>query len=233
MLKVFYGTDQIKVRQAAHLAITDLLTPDKEFIRLEADKFTEGMMIEAISSTSLFNPGTVYLVDLPDTNNLFYQEFLGQIEAVSNSSNDFVVILQKLNAEDKRKVSKYTKFVEEYKKLAEKSFNPFSMADALSVRDKKSLWILFQEAKRNGLSAEEIIGTFWWQLKSIRLAAVTKTPEEAGMKDYPYKKAKSALNTFKLPEVEKKSRELLRLYHEGHQGVRDIDLALEEWVLTL
>ena len=53
------------------------------------------------------------------------------------------------------------------------------------------------------------------------------------MKEYLYKKAKSALTTFPLSEVEKKSHELLTLYYEGHQGKRDLDLALEAWVLGL
>lgn len=233
MLQVFYGNDQIKVREKAHLAADSLLSPGKEFLRLEADKYQEGILADVSNSSSLFSSATIYLVDSPDSNDSFYKELLENVESLSESGNDFVIILNTLNAADKKKISKFATVVEEYKKTADSKFNPFSMADALSVRDKRTLWMLLQEAKQNNLSAEEIVGTLWWQLKSIRTAAVTNTAEEAGMKDYPYRKAKSALNTFKLPDVEKKSRDLLKLYHEGHRGVRDIDLALEEWVLSL
>jgi hypothetical protein len=107
------------------------------------------------------------------------------------------------------------------------------MSDALAVKDKRSLWLLLQEAKAGGMSAEEIVGILSWQLKSIRLAAMTKNFTEAGMKEYPYKKAKSALNIFKIEEVEQKAHDLIKLYHAGHRGERDMDLALEEWVLRL
>lgn len=233
MLQVFYGNDQIKVRQQAHLAINISLTEGMELVRLEPDLYEEGMLLNLSSTNALFSIGTVYLVDSPDKDDVFYTEFISNVEALSTSTNLFIILLEDLNAADKKKISKYTGVVEEYKKSAATKFNPFQMADALALKDKRTLWILLQEAKQNSLSVEEIIGTLWWQLKSIRLAAATVSAVEAGMKDYPYRKAKSALNTFRLSEVEQKSRELLKLYHEGHRGKRDLDLALEEWVLRL
>jgi len=41
------------------------------------------------------------------------------------------------------------------------------------------------------------------------------------------------LNKFSSGEVEKLSQSLLELYHDGHAGVRDMDMALEEWVLEI
>lgn len=233
MLRVFYGSDQIKVRQNAHLAIESVLTDDKEFVRLEPDTYEEGLLLSASSAVSLFSTGTVYLIDSPASFSVFYEECLAQLEALSLSSNEFVLILEDIGAVEKKKIAKYAEVLEEYKKGAEAIFSPFKMADALAVRDKRNLWLLFQDAKQHGLPAEEIIGTLWWQLKTIRIAAITKNYSEAGMKEFPYKKAKSALNTFKLNDVERKSRDLLQLYHDGHRGKRDLDLALEEWILSI
>ncbi len=233
MLKVFYGKDGVKARQQAHFAIEAEMTIDKEFVRLEADKYQAGQLLSMSSAASLFSPSSVYLIDFPSASDVFLAEFMDNLEALATSTHLFIVIEEEFLAADKKKISKYAEQLEEYKKEAEGSFNPFKMSDALAVRDKRSLWLLFQEAKANNLSAEEIIGTFWWQLKSMRIAAVTRNAEEAGMKEYPYKKAKSALNTFKLAEVEKSTRALLKLYHDGHRGKRDLDIAIEEWVLSL
>ena len=93
--------------------------------------------------------------------------------------------------------------------------------------------MLLQEANAASLRPEEIIGMLWWQLKALRLAKITRTAEEAGMKEYPYKKAKQSLGLFKDGEVEQLSHSLLELYHDAHQGKRDMDLALEEWVLRV
>ena len=88
-------------------------------------------------------------------------------------------------------------------------------------------------------------GTFGWTstrrdcgyvvvaAKAMRIAAVSSSAVEAGMKEYPFKKAKGALRNFSEGEIELLSKGLLSLYHEGHQGLRDMELALEEWVLTV
>jgi hypothetical protein len=92
---------------------------------------------------------------------------------------------------------------------------------------------LLQDARAAGLREEEIIGMLWGQLKSLRLAAVTSSADEAGMKDFPYNKSKRALNTFAPGEVLTLSQSLLELYHAGHSGQRDMDIALEQWVLCI
>jgi hypothetical protein len=93
--------------------------------------------------------------------------------------------------------------------------------------------VLLNQAQAAGSRPEEIIGILWWQLKALRLAKLTRTPDEAGMKDFPYKKAQQALRNFKEGEVDLLSHSLLELYHDAHQGKRDMSLALEEWVLRV
>jgi DNA polymerase III delta subunit len=233
MLQVFYGTDQIIVRQKAHLAIAEALVDGKDFVRLESDKYETGELLLVSSTASLFSKAAVYLVDTPSANVIFFEDFIQNIEPLATSENIFIVVEEVLLAADKKKLAKHAQRVEEYKKNAEATFSPFKLSDALAVKDKRSLWLLLQEAKAKGLSAEELIGIMSWQLKSIRLAAMTKNYTEAGMKEFPYKKAKSALNIFKLEEVEAKAHDLIKIYHAGHRGERDLDLALEEWVLRL
>ncbi len=233
MLQVYFGSDQIKVRQKAHLAIDDILTQDQEFVRVEADNYISGQLASISKAVSLFSPRAIYLIESPSSEEFFYQDFMESLDDLSNSEHTFIVVEQDLSAADKKSITKFASVVEEYKKSVDAKFNPFAMADALALKDKRTLWLVYQEAKNNGLSAEEIVGTLWWQLKSIRLSAVTKSADEAGMKEFPYKKAKSALRTFSLEDVVKSSRNLLRLYHAGHRGEVDIDIALEEWILSI
>ncbi len=233
MLEVFYGTDGLKARQKAQLSILAKIAPDQEVISLEADKYTPGTLLGVSTTSSLFGSNSIYLVDATDSPSVIFSELIENAEALAGSQNLFVCVVGALLAADKKKVSKHTSLVEEYKKDPEARFNAFQMADALALKDKRSLWLLLQEAKRNNMSAEEIIGTLWWQLKALRLASVTKTAAEAGMKDFPYQKAKKALRNFKEGELELKSRQLLKSYHEGHRGETGLDLALEAWVLTI
>ncbi len=149
------------------------------------------------------------------------------------SPHAFIIIEGPLLADEKRLYQKQATEMFEAKAIARERYNVFTLAESLLKKDKKQLWLQLQEARVAGLSTEEIIGTLWWQLKSLRLAKLTKSAAEAGMKDYPYSKAKRALSVFKEDELEELSASLLAVYHDGHGGVRDIDTALETWVLSL
>ena len=232
MLVVFFGNDQIKVRSEAHKYIDSLLKDDQSVVRIEVDNYQSGQLVNFSASSVLFGLMPIYLVDTLSTSSDYYQELLDNLEILAASKCIFVVIEKDLKANDKKLFAKYTDEIHEFKKgVSPIKFNVFSMAEALANKDKRQLWVLLQEAKRNNLSAEEIIGTLWWQLKTLRLALITKSAEEAGVKDFPYNKAKRALKNFKDGELETLSLQLLKLYHDGHAGKCDIDLALEEWVL--
>ena len=232
MLNVYYGNDLVQARAAALNAVDGFVQNNSARLsKIESTNFAPGMLADMLGATSLFGGTEVYLIDTPSENPDLNVEVLSVLAEMSQSINKFVVIEGTLLAAEKKKYEKHTEAMEEFKKTAETPFNVWAMADALASRDKRSLWVLLQDAKRAGLVAEEIIGTFWWQLKGLRLAKQTKSASEAGMKDFPYNKAKRALSKFKEGEVELLSRSLLTVYHDGHGGVRDIDEGLEEWVL--
>jgi len=233
MLSVYFGNDTVVVRKKA-LAFIDSHTEKGAVLeRIDADSHATGILIDAAQSSSLFGTETVYLIDSPSLNRDFFEDVIEHLEILAESVNHFAVIEGTLLAPEKKKFTKYAQTCEEIKKTGQERFNAFAMADSLAKKDKRMLWVQLQEARRAGLSAEEIIGTLWWQLKSLRLAKVTTTAAEADMKDFPYNKAKRALANFKSNELEDMSSGLLLLYHRGHGGKVDIDIALEKWVLTI
>lgn len=233
MINLFYGTDTIKVRQAALSQASKLAGAEGEVVVIGEESYVAGVISDIAGASSLFGSVTVYVLDTPSSREDYQEEVVGMLEGLQTSNNQFVVIEGGLLAADKKRWSKYASELTEHKAEADARFNTFAMADALAKKDKKSLWILLQEAKLAGQSAEEIIGVLWWQLKALRLAAITKSAAEAGMKDYPYNKAKRALSTFAEGDLERLAKSLLTVYHEGHGGVVDIDLGLEKWCLRL
>jgi DNA polymerase III delta subunit len=233
MLYLFYGNDTVGVREKAHEFIA---TKEKAGViveRIDSDTYTPGILTDVAGSSSLFGSESLYVIDTPSTQKDFSEEVFEHVALLGESANTFVIIEERLLAPEKKKLAKYAEEVVEVKKAAEERFNAFAMADSLAQKNKRMLWVQLQEAVRAGLSSEEIIGTLWWQLKSLRLAAITNSAAEAGMKDFPYNKAKRSLANFRAGELEKLSENLLALYHDGHGGRVDIDLALERWVLTL
>ena len=233
MYTVYYGKDTVAVRDAALKKIEEVRATGAVVTVLDADSYMPGMVRDAVGATSLFGEAQCYVLDTPSADAVYEEEVSDMGEALKESVHTFVVIEGELNAEQKKPYKKYAAEFVEYKAPAAERFNTFVLADSLSRKDKRALWLQLQDATVSGQSAEEIIGVLWWQLKVLRLAAVTKSAEEAGMKAFPYQKAKRALTAFKPGELETLSESLLTVYHDGHAGVRNIDAALEKWVLTL
>lgn len=232
MLHVFFGTNTAQVRQEAFAFLDTLSSEQTEVTKIVSEEFAEGRVLERAQGSGLFEQVEIIILDTPSENELFLSEVLGALSDIQNSTNHFVLIEGSIDAATKKKLTKHAEDMREIK--AEKdTFQIFALTDALLQRDKKTLWLLFMEAKKRGVTNEEIIGILFWQIKILRLAEKTKSAEEAGQKPYPYQKAKRALAKFKEGEVDALSSSLLRLYHEGHGGKKDLDLGLEQWVLSI
>jgi len=230
MLHLYYGSDGITVRKKALEVAQD---KDYPVVRFEAETYVSGALQDISSSLSLFGDITTYIIDTPLSNPIMWEELLAVAHHLHDSKQLYIVVDGVLSASLLKKISPYLDEVASYAKSKETNFNIFLIAEALAMREKKTLWILFTEALRQSISAEELIGILWWQLKSLRVAAVTMSAHEAGMKEYSYNKAKRALKQFTEGELEQLTKSLLSVYHQGHSGEKDIWIGLEEWVLRI
>src|SRR3989338_5311978 len=107
MLQVFYGSDQVKARQQAHLAIDAVLPEGAECLRIEAEAYEPGQLLALGSSVSLFAPSEVYLLESPASNPIFQEDFMDALEVIGESVHTFVVIEgDMLSAEKKKKKKK-------------------------------------------------------------------------------------------------------------------------------
>ena len=233
MYIVLYGTDRGRIRDAATEYVDARLPANGRLTIIEAIDFVSGQVHDALGATSLFGGSEYYILDNPAENSEFSAEVEGALPELAASANTFVILEGPLLAAAKKRYSQHAAEVTEYKAPTQERFNLFSLAEALAAKNKRQLWVRLQLARRQGLRAEELVGILWWQLKSLRLAAVTTSAAEAGMKTFPYNKAKQALGAFAPREVDHLAARLLELYHDGHAGKRDMEIALEEWVLTV
>jgi len=232
MIRIFFGNDQIKIRQQALALVEQRREQGFSFETFDGDNYDVGSVLNAANKTSLFGGLMVYLVDTPSSDKSMYGEVTDHLEILAASPHTFVVIEGVLLADDKKRWGKHAE-LEEIKTTATPRFNTFALADALARRDRKSLWLIWNEARLSGIAPEELVGILWWQFKSLRLAALTNSAEEAGMKDFPYQKAKRALAKYKTGETETLSHSLLDTYHQSRLGGLDMDLAVERWLLRV
>lgn len=233
MYAVFYGSDRKGARDAAAAYIKKNQAPEAATKTILAEEYQPGLVADMLGAQSLFGGSECYILDTPSLDDNFNEEVTSSLPELAESKNTFVIMEGPLLVAAKKQYTEHAAFIEEWSAKKEGDFNLFALADALATKDKRKLWVLLQEARLAGLREEEIVGILWWQLKALRLAKLTKNAAEAGMKDFPYNKAKRALAKFTNGEVDRLSQELLVLYHEGHAGIKAIDLGLEKWALSL
>jgi DNA polymerase III delta subunit len=233
MLHVFSGTDTVAVREKAHELVGEKERKGFSVRVVEGGEYQRGMLASLAGGVPLFGGEELYVLDTLSDDKDALEELEEKAELLATSPHVFVVIEQKLPALLAKVLKKHAETFYEAKREAGRAFNVFSLADALARRDKKTLWVLLMRARAAGLAPEEIAGTLFWQLKSLRLAALTKNATEAGISPFVYMKAKKALSKFKEGDLQTLSRSLVALYHDGHLGKTDLDLALERWVLTI
>lgn len=233
MLIAFYGTDTIRVREKAYDFVHAREEKGIRAVQITSENFSTGVLEDAAGGTSLFGEQQLFVIDTPSEDAEMLALVFDNLEMLSESPNTFVLIERGLLASQKKKLEKYAEECTELAADKKNTFNIFSLTEALLRRDKKSLWMLLLKARGAGASDEEIIGTLFWQIKTLRLAERSGSAEETGLKSFSYTKAKRALLKFKEGEIDKLSRDLVTLYHDGHQGKRDLDIALERWVLSV
>ncbi len=233
MLYVYYGSDISLVREKAFSFLHTLMKEDTSVTYITPDIYEEGMIIDSAEAVSLFGGEHVFVIDTPSEKPEVFSSVLEKLALMRDSVNHFILIEGALLAAPKKKLEVGASSIEEFVKEKTTKFNAFSLTDAFTRRDKKSLWLLLTEAWSEGLSNEEIVGILFWQVKILRLVERTKSADEAGQKPFVYQKAKQALRNFKQGELDRLSQELVTIYHEGHGGKRDMTTALEGWVLSL
>jgi len=170
---------------------------------------------------------------------------LKNIKEIGASDNIFIFAEGKMDKTSLAKIEKNAEKVQEFIKT-EKTLNKkeklaligekidfFEFADALGRRDKRGLWVLYQDALAEQVPAEEVHGIFFWQVKSMLLGKLCTTPEEARMKEYPFRKAREYARNYKDGELETLLEKLVGMYHEAHRGNVDFYVGLEKFILSL
>ena len=247
MIYFYYGSDTESARKKAKVTIDSLLAkkPDATLIKIGEENLTVEKITELSGSQALFSNKYIVFLFKTFDNDENKELILKNTKEIAKSENIFIFVEGKMDKAGLAKIEKVAEktqeFAKEEKKLTKKEslalkgekIDFFEFADALGRKDKKSLWVLFQDALEEQVPAEEIHGIFFWQVKSMLLSQKCKNPDEANMKPYPFQKAREYSRNYKDGELEKISFKLVSMYHEAHRGNEDFYIALESFILSL
>lgn len=241
MINYYWGNDREKVRKAARAALSARRenSPEAPVIELTGEETSIENLREAFYSRPLSGGGTIVFLDHLTVNPVLTDFVADNLPILISSDNVFIfredetmpslaaaVALAGGSAEEFRPSSGVEVSSPETKKL-------FVLADALGWRDRQRAWLLYHDARRSDLSAEDIFWKFAWKVKTLLLVATASGGAILPLKPYPLAQARRQVGKYKVGELAKLSSRLVRLYHDARRGLADLDLALERLILEM
>lgn len=238
MLILLHGNNieksRIKLREI--IASQTKKNSEATHYRIEPDTYDEGVFQEFLGGNGLFQNTFIVVCDglfvAKNTSEIMF----GYVKAMKESHNVFLCIEGVLTKEVLKKIEKYAEKIQEStdtkKENKKEAFNVFALTDALGNRDKKQLWVLYQEALLQGSEPEEIHRLFVWQMKAM-LANHVSDATNSGLNPFVFKKGQGFSKNYTFEELQKKSMDLVILYHEARRGKVEFDIELEKFVLSV
>ncbi len=209
MLYVIHGSDVAQAGVKARALVDSLRAkkPDAALEKIEADSWNSSVIESHLGGQGLFSNKYIIFLDRVTEKAEVKEEILKFIPAMQESPNIFVVFEGKLNAELKRAFAgSAEKTVECEKKTA-------------SAGDLKS-------GGPNVFALGDAVGRGdAFKAWSLYRQAVDSGAEPEAILGMLFWKAK----TMRSKEL---ARELVTLYHDGHRGLVDLELATERLVLN-
>ncbi len=238
MLYFLHGKDTKASRAKLHELLDTLQKkkPDASVFKIEAESFDSARFEEFLSGQGLFENKYIVVCDKIFENAEAKEQMVASVKEMSESDNVFLCLEEDVDAPTLKKIEKYaqkTQKFEENKKVESKSFNIFSLTDALGRRDKKELWVLYQQALASGSEPEEIHGILFWQVKSMLLSSQSKSSDEAGLKPFVFQKASGFAKKYSPAELRALSARFVEIYHNAHRGISEMGIALEKLILSI
>lgn len=213
--------------------------PDAAFVAIDADHWSPATIEEHLDGQGLFSNKYIIFLDRVAENIEAKEQIAGFAEAMNESANIFIVLEGRLNAELKKAFEKHAERSVENDdavsfgagKADGKSI--FALADALGARDSFKAWSLYCEAIGAGTEPENIVGTLFWQAKSMAVAAKSKSVVESDMNPFVFNKSKRYAANYSSVELHSLLRNLTVLYHDAHRGAIDLELGIERLLLGI
>ncbi len=197
-------------------------------ILFDGGNFNQDALSDALFSTPLWGDTSPIVLKffLESDEGRSYLE--KNIESFDALDTPILLVEHTLGKKDETWLEKIGISITKEKKEVKKEYTPFAFAEKVADKDKKNAWIEFMYLVSLGKSAEELVGTLVWQMKSIVL---TKgySPAESELSPFVYQKAKRA--TMTASEASTSLSSLVSLLPNARKKGYDSLLSLEYWLL--
>lgn len=235
MLYLIHGTDEMRGRAKLHALLEGLFLkrPDAEYFHVTPETWSDYNLYELASAQGLFEQKHIVVLDKVFELEEAEEATVPSLEVLHTAPHPFIFLEGALSKKTVSAFEKHSEKIYIFEKKKKGTFNMFSLADALGERNRKKLWTLYQKAKHENVSDEDIQRILFWQVKGMLFAKSSKNAEEAGMKPFPFSKSRGFLKNYTDPELTGLSRNLVAITHDAHRGAHELGIALERFILGI
>ncbi len=234
MIYLIYGNDRAKGLRRFQELRKKLSEGGVNVVTVPEGGVSGETLDESASARGLFGETTLFILDSILEKKVEQEIVTSHTEELAHSLNYFLIFEPTFAKEFTTEVVLRTKESFEYvlaKVDTRPAFNIFSLGDALGNRNKKDLWVLYQQAVFSGLESEEICGTLLWSVKNMALMKSVRSGDDAGLNPFVAKKSRGFAMKYTTEEIAKLSSALVRAYHEAHRGGEPMSISLERFIL--
>jgi len=214
MLYLIYGTSVAKRHEARDQLLEKLKIEKASVVSKSGNESSLAELEQVAGGSSLFDSQIVLGLEYPFLNESFGEQLLDFAPRLVASPNIVFIMERELVKDVVKSLEKSGAQIilcDEPKEAKKKEFNIFSITDAFAMKDKKGTWLLYREALLHEEAPEAIVGVLFWSVKNMF--------------------SKNRFSKWKKEELEHASRELVRIVHEAHNGLFDIEEELERFIL--
>lgn len=239
MIHYYWGANQEEARRAARAEFLKERekSPEAPSFDLAGESLTLEGAQEVITARPLLGGGVIAFFDHLSDNSPLIDFATANLKNLIKSDSVFIFWEGEKTEELAKQIEKAGgdvkgfKVADDKKELNQELAKLFALADALGNRDRKQAWLLYHDALRHGVPAEEVFWKFAWKVKTLLLVATAPEGSPLPLKPYPLSQAKRQLKNYKLAELTNLSSRLVKLYHDARRGLADFDLNLERLIL--
>jgi DNA polymerase III delta subunit len=204
-------------------------------LRSDADRFNEADILDHVESQGLFEQKSIVVLDALFENSAHKDFILEYLEEMNRSENVFILLEGVLDSTTRKQLEKQSTKMQECAIPSvgqkQRKFNIFHLSDALGERNRKRMWVIYQQGRMHNISPEEMHGILFWAAKNMVLAKQNKDAKEAGLSAYAYRNAKQFSQNYNDAELGELLKKLVALYHKARRGVFPFDIGLERFIL--
>jgi len=236
MLHIIHGNDRQKARAQFQKLRDRLSAHGENMIVAPEGSISRETLSEQAVTRGLFGEVSVFVLDGVLEKKEDQEIVAGVARTLADSPNHFLIFEPVLIKEFVDEASPGAREMIDcsMKKIDERpAFNIFSLGDALGERNKKELWVRYQQAVLFGLAPEEVCNTLFWTVKNMALMKDASPQDIGDLNPFVAKKACGFAKNYTRDEIAQLSRVLMTAYHEAHRGGEPMPIALERFILRL